>query len=66
MKLLRPLWIIGLAFLVLGCDSVADRFHHRLAVVQEIGFQKVYATELLTKGSLFVGRSARSRISSSG
>ena len=55
MKLLRPLWIIGLAFLVLGAIPSLTGFITDWLWFKEIGFQKVYATELLTKGSLFIG-----------
>jgi uncharacterized membrane protein (UPF0182 family) len=55
MKLLRPLWIIGLAFLVLGAIPSLTGFITDWLWFKEIGFQKVYATELLTKGSLFFG-----------
>jgi uncharacterized membrane protein (UPF0182 family) len=55
MKVLRPLWIIGLAFLVLGVIPSLTGFITDWLWFSEIGFQKVYATELLTKGSLFAG-----------
>jgi uncharacterized protein len=55
MRLLRPLWIVGLAFLILGAIPSLTGFLIDWLWFREIGFQTVYVTELLTKGSLFVG-----------
>src|SRR5215216_6434531 len=54
MRLLRPLWIIGFAFLLLGVIPSITGFITDLLWFREVGFQTVYVTELVTKGLLFV------------
>jgi uncharacterized membrane protein (UPF0182 family) len=54
MRLLRPLWIVGAAFLLIGIIPTLVGFITDWMWFREIGFQAVYRTELLTKGVLFV------------
>jgi uncharacterized membrane protein (UPF0182 family) len=53
-RLLRPLWIVGAAFLLLGFIPTLIRFATDWWWFREIGFQAVYRTELTTKALLFL------------
>jgi len=53
-RALRPLWIIGFAFLLLGVIPSIVGFITDWLWFREIGYQSVWQTELLTKSLLFV------------
>jgi uncharacterized membrane protein (UPF0182 family) len=53
-KLLRPIWIIGIAFLVFGALPSIFRFTTDWLWYKEIGFQAVFTTELTMKAVLFL------------
>ncbi len=55
MRLIRPLWIIGIGFLFLGVVPTLMGFATDWLWFREIGFEKVFITELSTKGLLFLG-----------
>jgi uncharacterized membrane protein (UPF0182 family) len=53
MRLLRPIWIVGLVFLLVGLIPSIVRFVTDYFWYQEVGFQSVFTTELSTKSLLF-------------
>ncbi|MEO8193121.1 MAG: UPF0182 family protein [Gemmatimonadales bacterium] len=59
-RLLRPIWIVGLAFLLFGALPTLFRFITDWLWYREIGFQSVFTTELVTKVLLFVSATALS------
>src|SRR5688572_20234028 len=54
MRILRPVWILGLAFLLFGALPTFFRFITDWLWFREIGFQAVFTTELVTRLLLFV------------
>ena len=54
MRRMRPVWIIGIAFLLLGAIPSLVRFTTDWLWFQEVGFQPVFTTELVTKTVLFI------------
>ena len=54
MRLLRPVWIIGVVFLLFGAVPTVVGFVTDWLWFREIGYQAVFTTELLTKFLLFV------------
>jgi uncharacterized membrane protein (UPF0182 family) len=53
MRLLRPIWIVGLLFLFMGLIPSMARFATDFFWYQEVGYQAVFTTELTTKSLLF-------------
>ena len=54
MRLLRPIWIVGIIFLFVGLIPSLVRFATDYFWYQEVGYQTVFTTELGTKTLLFV------------
>lgn len=54
MRRLRPLWIVGLAFLFFTAIPTAVRFLTDWFWFKEVGFETVFTTQLVTKTLLFV------------
>ena len=54
MRLLRPVWIIGVVFLLFGAVPTVVGFVTDWLWFREIGYQAVFTTELLTRILLFV------------
>ena len=54
MRLLRPVWIIGVVFLAFGAIPTVVGFVTDWLWFREIGYQTVFTTELTTKSLLFV------------
>lgn len=54
MRRLRPFWIVGIAFLVFTAIPTAVRFLTDWFWFQEVGFETVFTTQLLTKSALFI------------
>ncbi|MEO7220018.1 MAG: UPF0182 family protein [Gemmatimonadaceae bacterium] len=54
LRRLRPLWIVGFAFLVFTAIPTAVRFLTDWFWFQEVGFETVFATQIVTKGALFL------------
>ncbi|MEO8577456.1 MAG: UPF0182 family protein [Gemmatimonadales bacterium] len=54
MRLLRPVWIIGVVFLAFGAIPTIVGFITDWLWFREIGYQTVFTTELTTKTVLFV------------
>ena len=53
MRLLRPIWIVGIIFLFVGLIPSLVRFTTDYFWYQEVGYQSVFTTELSTKTLLF-------------
>jgi hypothetical protein len=53
MRLLRPVWIVGLLFLFLGLIPSLVKFATDFYWYQEVGYEAVFTTELTTKTLLF-------------
>ena len=49
MRLLRPVWIVGLLFLFLGLIPSLVKFATDFFWYQEVGYEAVFTTELTTK-----------------
>lgn len=54
MPRLRPLWIVGIAFLFFTAIPALVRFLTDWFWFREVGFETVFTTQLVTKGALFV------------
>lgn len=54
MRLLRPVWIVGVVFLLFGAVPTVVGFITDWLWFREIGYQAVFTTELTTKVLLFV------------
>ena len=54
MRLLRPVWIVGILFLLLGFLPSLVRVVTDFLWFKEVGFQSVFTTEIATKALLFV------------
>jgi uncharacterized membrane protein (UPF0182 family) len=50
----RPLWLPLVLLALLAIGPALVRFHADVLWFREIGFARVFATELLTRGALFV------------
>ncbi|MEO5588258.1 MAG: UPF0182 family protein [Gemmatimonadaceae bacterium] len=53
MRTIRPLWIVGFAFLLLGVVPTLMGYVTDWLWYREIGFEKVFVTEIITKAALF-------------
>ena len=54
LRRLRPVWIVGLAFLLFGAIPSIFKFATDLLWFQEVGYQSVFLTSLVTKWLLFL------------
>ena len=53
MRMLRPIWIVGIVFLFLGFIPTVVRYVTDYLWFQEVGYQAVFTTEITTKWLLF-------------
>ena len=53
MRLLRPIWIVGLLFIFVGLIPSIVKFSTDFFWYQEVGYETVFTTEIATKSLLF-------------